>query len=530
MSRPLEILEFRNKAGLDWLKKTFGGIPPNYDVPFLNGLFILEQNGCTDVIIEEDYIDKDYLDEFSHFYSTLFKTHGRFCTRLHFFKGNLMKSRGINGIKSEIKDLTAIDREILQSAYLGFMVIRPIEKNKLGRTVIQPYIENDNEEFVLSRTSCEVNLHGVNLTAKGMPFIHQDTQAGVCASASQWMLARYSHERFNFRKYTLPNITALANRFLNISRPFPATRGLNIHQMVSSLIQMDYAPIVYDRPLNGTPTPLEEIVYNYLESELPVILVLKLPYTRHVCLVIGHDFKPQVNPRKISEPIRKSSDYIHHLIVHDDDLGPYLRMPIDDNDIKNADFFETEDSVLFRTSYTTPYSFNKNVFAAIVPSFRKIYIEGDNVEFHITNILTAQNPIFSDQLLPSINDPMFLQSLSEGRIIIRTFFISSNDYKDKIVQIDTFSSQLKQFYLNMKFPKFIWVTEISTLEHALNPNKYERKIIGEIICDSTTSSNLPHIFLSIHLPGVLALRYPNLDNNIQLYEIQDDKPYPSYVR
>lgn len=293
---------------------------------------------------------------------------------------------------------------------------------------------------------------------------------------------------------------------------------------------MDYAPIVYDTLDKSVPTPLEEIVYNYLESELPVILVLRLPYTQHVCLVIGHDFKHQVNPRKISEPIRKNSDYIHHLIVHDDDLGPYLRMPIDDNDVKNANFFGTEDPVLFRTSYTTPYSFNKNVFAAIVPSFRKIYIEGDNVEFHITNILTAQNPIFSDQLLPSINDPMFLQSLSEGRIIIRTFFISSNDYKDKIVQIDTFSSQLKQFYLNMKFPKFIWVTEISTLDHALSPNKYERKIIGEIICDSTTSANLPHIFLSIHLPGVLALRYPNLDNNIQLYEIQDDKPYSSHVR
>lgn len=521
----LALLDFRDQGELNRLKTTFGGIPP-YDIPFLNALFVLEQNGCTDVIIEEDYIDKDYLDEFSLFYSTTFKTYGRFCTRLHFFKGDLIKSLGISGGSGKIEDLTAVDRNTLQNAYLGFMIIRPIEKNKLGRTVIRPYIKNDNEEFVLSRTSCEVNLHGINLIAKGMPFMHQDTQAGVCASASQWMLARYAHERFGFKRHTLPNITAFANRFLNVSRPFPATKGLNVCQIVSSLIQMDFAPIVYDKESKHSGSELEEIVYHYLESELPVILILNI---RHVCLVIGHDFMPQIKPRKKNKRIKKNSDYIHHLIVHDDELGPYLRMPMKNSNVKNANFFNTEDPALFRTSYTTPYSFSQNVSSVIVPSFKKIYIESVIVENYVQNILTGQNPLFT-QLLQFIKDQTFLPSLLENQIIIRTFFIKSNDYKEKIAKISALSLQIRQLYLNMKMPKFIWITEISSPSYLLSPNKYERKIIGEIICDSTTSPNLPHIFLSIHLPGVLLIRYPNPDNELMFYEIENDKPYPSYVR
>lgn len=522
----LILLDFRDQGELNRLKTTFGGIPPYYDMPFLNALFVLEQNGCTDVIIEKHYIDKDYLDEFSFFYSTTFKTYDRFCTRLHFFKGNLIKSLGISGTSIKIKDITIINRDALQNTYLGFMVIRPIEKNKFGRTIIQPYIKNDNEEFVLSQTSCKVNLHGVNITAKGMPFMQQDTQAGVCASASQWMLARYAHERFSFKRYTLPNITAFANRFLNVSRPFPATKGLNICQIVSSLIQMDFAPIVYDKESGFSEAKLEEIVYHYLESELPVILVIN---KSHVCLAIGHDLRSQIKPRKTSERIKKSSDYIHHLIVHDDQLGPYLRMPIENSNVKNANFFDTEDPTLFRTSYTTPYSFSKNVSSVIVPSFKKIYIEGVIVEKHVQNILTGKNPLFV-LLLQFIKDQTFLPSLLENQIIMRTFFIKSNNYKEKVVKTGTVSLQIRQLYLNMKMPRFIWITEISTPNYILSPNKYERKIIGEIICDSTTSPNLPHIFLSIHLPGILLIRYPNPDNEFKFYEIENDKPYPSYVR
>ncbi len=525
----LTLLNFRDKSELNRLKTAFGGIPPYYDIPFLNALFVLEQNGCTDVIIEKDYINKDYLDEFSFFYSTTFKTYGRFCTRLHFFKGNLIKSFGISGGSGKIEDFTMVDRNTLQNAYLGFIVIRPIEKNKLGRTIIQPYIKNDNEEFVLSQTSCEVNLHGINLTAKGMPFIQQDTQAGVCASASQWMLVRYAHEKFGFKQYTLPSITALANRFLNVSRPFPATKGLNICQIVSSLIQMDFAPIVYDRVPGFSGAKLEElkeIVYHYLESELPVILIIN---ASHVCLVIGHDFRPQIKPRKTSKCIKKNLDYIHHLIVHDDELGPYLRMPIEDSNVKNANFFDTEDLTLFRTSYTTPYSFSQNVTSVIVPSFKKIYIESVIVENYVQNILTGQNPLFI-QLKQFIKDETFLPSLLENQIIIRTFFIKSNDYKEKVVKTGALSPQIRQLYLNMKMPRFIWVTEISSPNYLLSPNKYERKIIGEIICDSTTSPDLPHIFLSIHLPGVLLIRYPNPDNEVKFYEIENDKPYRSYVR
>src|SRR5262245_46892200 len=42
--------------------------------------------GAKTVVVERDYIDHDYLEDFAAYYVRCFKNYARTCTRLHFFK------------------------------------------------------------------------------------------------------------------------------------------------------------------------------------------------------------------------------------------------------------------------------------------------------------------------------------------------------------------------------------------------------------------------------------------------------------
>ena len=188
--RKLRILDFGSPDVKQKISKDYGlgDEGRGFHVPFENILHTVERNGCTAVIIEEDYVDKDYLDEYSHFYSTTFKTYARFCTRFHFFKGNIRKDLDLSDKQDELL-FTRSYKDVLQKDYLGFCVIRPKETNKVSRTVISPYIEDPHKEFILTQSSCKIDLHGTMLKPRGMPFLHQDAQAGICASACLVMLS-----------------------------------------------------------------------------------------------------------------------------------------------------------------------------------------------------------------------------------------------------------------------------------------------------------------------------------------------------
>ena len=55
------------------------------NTPIRNALMAVWGNYCKSVVVEPKYVDKDYLDEFSAYYSKTFKVYPHRCLRLHFF-------------------------------------------------------------------------------------------------------------------------------------------------------------------------------------------------------------------------------------------------------------------------------------------------------------------------------------------------------------------------------------------------------------------------------------------------------------
>lgn len=484
----------------------------------------MEKNGCTDVIVERNYIDKEYLDEFSFFYSTSFKNYDRFCTRLHFFNDNLNKELEINF--NEEFTLTGSQKDVLQKRYLGFCVIRPTEKYRVSRSIIKPYIENPRDIFIISQSTYRVNLNGTCLSISGMPFMQQDSQSGVCASADLMMLSAFMHEVYRHRLCTSPEISLIANKFLGSDRSFP-NRGLTVSHMMSALSEMGYSPVVYSR--QNASVPLNEIAYYYLESALPVLLF----WRGHVCLAIGHDFTPNLAPMTPGRRISRNYDFIRHFIIHDDELGPYLLMPLKKSDVKNAHFFPNLDADVFRSSYTHPLSF-EDIVALIVPVHKKIYISGEELNSHIEALLDDNNHIY--KLITAKmggSEKIFLEDLlKNNNLALRTYFMKSNDYKKWVAELPSMSEEVKTFYLNSELPKFIWVTEITDLENLRKSANKDHFIMGEIISDTTASSKSPFQFLYIHLPSVLIEREPNnrdKPDKISIYSVQDDRPYGAFI-
>ena len=95
----------------------------------------------TKVILREPrYFDRDYLAEFSAFYSVSSKGYPNTCERLHFFSEKIVR-RTLSAASGGSAD--AVKR--MQAAYLGFIVRRPIPASPLGRTVLKWFPDKSAE-------------------------------------------------------------------------------------------------------------------------------------------------------------------------------------------------------------------------------------------------------------------------------------------------------------------------------------------------------------------------------------------------
>ncbi len=110
------------------------------------------------MVIEQDYIDKDYLVDFQRFYVRSFDHIKKLTTRVHFFKSEMTKTK----FKTLLKNNKLVKQ---QKDYLGFSVIKPItdeEGNpRIGRTLLRTYPkrkDSDHSRFYISETSHVANL------------------------------------------------------------------------------------------------------------------------------------------------------------------------------------------------------------------------------------------------------------------------------------------------------------------------------------------------------------------------------------
>lgn len=466
---------------------------PGSLAPLKRILDLADKLNSKTVLIEKEYVDSDYLNTFSSYYYRSFGEYPTKCIRIHFFDS-----------KVNYRDL--IDLSKKNNNYLGFCVIRPTRSFQTSRTVIKSPFHDGNKFYTLCRADFEVNLSGNKLSIKGMPFIQQDTNVNVCAHASMWMISLYMHVREKFPRFLPSKITEIATKSITHG---PPREGLDTSQILSVLREMGFDPSLF--PYDGDARFMAKIIYGYIESEIPVLLVLRVNREGHAVTAIGHDYIIQ-KPEKNWD---SSIFWVKNFIIHDDAQGPYLKLSIFKKHKEKRDH--------------SSYSIEKNVLGAIVPSLPRINMRIDDVLDHIESL--RQNWEFLNDIFKLYNVPKkyFFSKKDFRGLIFRTYLIKSNDFKTNLPEkMDLF---VKVLIRSTRFPKYIWVTEISTADLINKTESKDRKRVGEIIIDSTADRYAQlDSYLAIHLRGRLLLKNPKEGMRFTLYFNLDELPYEHLVR
>jgi len=444
---------------------------------------------CKTVIFEDDYIDRDFFSEFSSFYSRCFKSYPSRCLRLHFLNVEMPSEADVSSSPKE--------------SYLGFAVLRPTESNSLGRTIILPPSTNQGVNFITCTASFSATILGEEFKVQGMPFIQQDTQVGSCAHAALWMLARYMAKHFHFRDFLPGEINSLAKAHIQLGREYPSDKdGLTVAQMLDALRGMGFEPTHYEKSALKSSTDgsagrdfmdcpaslvdeeaedriytkrLAEIAYRYIESKLPVIFNLK----DHAIVAIGHSYEWNV-----LQPSIATIDRIPSFFVHDDGVAPYIELPIlAKNPLTGVGFSDVKSIIAVTPKSASLSAEDAEARARIaIQQFRNVVeavTDAHNSQFPENNRLE-----FRTYLLPSIHFQQLLRRQSSSGVF-------HQEAARRLIQVD--------------YPRFVWITEVTTSDLLRDPDKLRRQCLGRVIMDSTASKKANSI-IAIHFQDVLVVK------------------------
>jgi hypothetical protein len=293
----------------------------------------LDHLGARTIVTELDYVDADYLDDYSNFYAKSFESISNHCRRLHFF---------ITEIKDDLEFLGYVraerEAEALQKSYLGFVVARPLPTPAvIGRTALATYPSDGGRRNYPTLRQYHVNLFGIGLSVNSLAFQVQDTSLAACATVALWSCFQKTQDIFKSLSPTPVAITRAANRYLLSARPFPS-RGLQVHQICNAIAAVGLDPEVY--PVSAT-LPLSSLIYSYLRLGLPVLLVVSIGPVEennlHAITLTGYSLKDDEQLTSEGGAVEKTlpkmiGARINEFYGHDDQKGPFCRLRMESAD------------------------------------------------------------------------------------------------------------------------------------------------------------------------------------------------------
>jgi hypothetical protein len=451
---------------------------PELDSDGLRRLLVALGPSAKCVVIERQYIDKDYRDTFYNFHSKRFSTPSSRCLRLHFFAEPVTRQ-------------TLRSAAEIQAHYLGYSVVRPTKPNCIGRTLVSHRCCHTRGVVAcLCRES--LTLQSTPLSICGFPFISQDADVTVCAQSALWMVARYYSNRYPAYPETFPFQLARLTEDYSLGRFYPSS-GLYLWQMAEALRRLGFAPVTYSR--DKYPDDFEHYMYTYIESGIPVLAATD----RHVIVAFGHVSDYSRMPPCVGT-FKFSSSFNQAFVVNDDNNVPYQILGRASPIPRNHSRFLVKDIQSF-----------------IAPLAEKIFLPAESFQLVATKILN-RGDVGYKALSPT---------LAPETLLLRLFLTTARSFKRALPQRGMGNPVVEDLYRNLPLPHFIWVCEISHAQLYI-PN---HQILGEIIWDATRNAHEPDGWVAVHYPEVLVVDEGSCLNRAQhlvKYPLPQSSHYPVY--
>lgn len=321
----------RHKTGWNQRGEVYGKAQLNYIDQYLANI----GSQSMTMVIEYEYIDRNYLEDYSEYYARCFSSHPRSCARVHFFSFDFGEDQFLNAIRSN--DLRFLKK--LQQEYVGFAVLRPIPKTCIAKLCLKPYAgqSGGGNQFKVITKKIEVTLFGIKLSVESAPFLEQDKVVSACATSAIWTFLSASKD---WPGNANPSPSAITKSAFDAAtdgvRTFPST-GLNAIQVCRSLKYFDFEPTLLtrdgssNRSINRFVAEIKENVYAHLSAGVPLILggdIYDIPINgdkplllgKHLVCVLGFKISPESSTANVH------AHNIDKLYVHDDRYGPYVRI------------------------------------------------------------------------------------------------------------------------------------------------------------------------------------------------------------
>ncbi|TGD72640.1 hypothetical protein E4634_14045 [Mangrovimicrobium sediminis] len=299
----------------------------SYIKAYLSGI------GAKTLIVEPNYFDRDYLDEFAAFYGTSARGYKNICRRVHFFdSGEICRDlleRALSDDKGAIKHFN--------DSYIGYIILRPLEAAPFGRTVLRHYPQGNQQPTRIDTPARTYTCHlaGLELRVEGLAWQQQDRGVSACATIGIWTLLHSSAFDDVHAIPTTADITRAAH--LNSSlgnRPFPQS-GLKIEQMLEAILAHDLAPVITNPDAPGgyfSKTKFAATCASFIRSGYPVAVVGNYendPAQRHLICITA--FREESAPNHAQSPALLDSA-VSVMYVHDDNFGPGVRCELQEVD------------------------------------------------------------------------------------------------------------------------------------------------------------------------------------------------------
>lgn len=298
----------------------------------------LRDLGTQSIIEEPNYFDRDYLSEFSSFYAISSRGYPNICKRLHFFAEPIGRPQLEAALGGDPEN-----RALLEKAYVGFCVIRPIPSAPLGRTVLALYPDDSGRPPRIASPARNYKSHlgGLELSVTGLAWQQQDTGVAACATIGVWTMLHSSAFDEHHAIPTTADITKAAHKSASLgNRIFPSV-GLSIYQLAEAIKENGLSPVICQGDTNGIDADAGRIFFSherfastcaaFIRSGYPVLVIGPLDGRGpHAQCAVG--FRDTPSNLDHSGFVSIADAGVEHLYIHDDNLGPNVRFRICTND------------------------------------------------------------------------------------------------------------------------------------------------------------------------------------------------------
>lgn len=410
--------------------------------------------------VETDYVDAMYRDEYYHFYATKLHRYDRNCIKMTFFKpGHLAPGKPVDYQYAEE----------IKNEFLGFLVIRPLQAC-IGRNVIAPEAKKAGlDDVKICRSHVRTTALGLKVQVEGFPHASQDGEMMACAETALWSIAEYYGNKYPHHKPVCPSEILKAMRPTSQQRQLPSG-GLTFEQISVGLCSFGFSTQIYNlyrydsvqKKYEILPG-MKEVLACYIESGFPIALCLQSDEIGHAVVCVGRSARSHATPL-VSEKISGLTYHtwnrsIEEIVLNDDNVSPYQKSKIE-----------------FPTAYYGDKDWDKVLlmqFMAPLPS--KVYMDA-SIAVALSKYVAATMP-------------------STDNCTIRTFLASSRSFREHISDSKLLANESKVILLDMNLPRFVWVTEIASIDD------FTKNVTdGLIILDATepTFDNEVPLLLRLH--------------------------------